>query len=92
MECRFIYTSCELWRFHLHRSEQRILITNTLASSLPLSPLFYFGAPEYIHRWVFMHATCKFQSPSCTCTLSQKKETDKKKEREKKQLNKSLKS
>lgn len=88
-ECRFIYTSCELWRFHLLRSEQRLLITNTFASPLPHSPLFYLGAPEYIQRWMFMHVICKFQSPRCTCTLNSKKERQTKKPTK---LNKSLKS
>lgn len=91
VECWFIYTSCELWRFHLLWSEQWLLITNTFASLLPPSPSPHFSTSELLNIF----------SDGCLCMLSvnfspqmhlhaelKKKERDK----HKKQTNKSLKS
>lgn len=60
VECWFIYTSCELWRFHLLRSEQWRLITNTFASLLPLSPSPHFSTSELLNIF----------RDGCLCMLS----------------------
>lgn len=44
--------------------------------SLSLSPFFYLRAPEYIQRWMFMHAICKFQSSDAPAPWTKKKKRE----------------